>query len=208
MPKFGLLSFFLGCENDIYDGDDGERYMIDLMVCTNTKEVGGWQVIYTEDISNLAELRYSQYPQPEKYYACSVESYIGGNQLPNPYSTVYQQLKLKGSEIDNYNKLIEKVNADPDMDENWDNMIMGYPQLIQMNPPEVFCERAFRGLDPYQQATSEELTKSSQWQMILQLTSDTQVDYIWGDGGHFYFYGNREKMANGDFSETWVYFEN
>lgn len=184
------------------------RYYVARLICTNSKEVGGWQVVYTEGISELTELRYSQYPQPEKYHACCVEADIGGNQLPDVYSTVYQRLNLKGGEIDNYNKLLEKVNIDPDIDENWDNMFMGYPLLIQMNPPEIFCERAMQGLDPYQRETKKELKDSSKWAMMIQLTSDSNTDYIWGDGGHFYFYGNREKIAKGDFSETWVYFEN
>jgi len=208
LPKVGLLSFFLGCENTTYDGNDGEKYMVDLMVATNPKDIGGWRVIYTKEISTLTELRYSKSPMPEKYNACSVEANIGGNQLPDVYSTVYQQLKLKGNEIDNYNKLLEKINIDKNNDELWDSLLMGYSQILQMNPPEIFCERAKQGLYPYQQETKKQLNDSSKWAMIIQLTSDSNVDYIWGDGGYFYFYGNREKIVKGDFSETWVYFEN
>ena len=208
LPKVGLLSFFLGCENTTYDGSEGEKYMVDLMVGTNPKDVGGWQVIYTEEKSTLTELRYSKSPMPEKYHACSVKANTGGNQLPDVYSTVYQQLKLKGNEIDNYNKLLEKVNLDEDSDEMWDSLLMGYPQILQMNPPEIFCELANHDLDPYQQETKKQLNDSSKWAMIIQLTSDSNIDYLWGDGGYFYFYGNRKKIAKGDFSETWVYFEN
>jgi len=208
LPKTGLLSFFLGCEDDCYATDNDERYMVDLMVCTNSKELGGWKVIYTKDTGSLTELRYSLSPVPEKYYTCSAEACSGGNQLPDVYSTAYNKLNLKGVEIDNYNMLLEKINLDDEDYDKWDSLLMGYPSLIQLNPPEIFCERAMLGLDPYKIETKKELDDSSQWAMIIKLTSDHKVDYIWGDGGYFYFYGNREKIAKGDFSETWVYFEN
>ncbi len=208
LPKQGLLSFFLGCTDDSYNRSGKNFYMVDLLIGCEAHHQEGIKIIYTEDLKELTEVKNSESILPESFNSCEIIPTLGGNPLPDVNSTVYEQLLLKGAEVDNYNKLLDKVNADSDLDENWDNLFMGYPQLIQMNPPEIFCERAKLGLDPYQKATKKELDASSRWTMILQLTSDPNPDFIWGDGGHFYFYSNREKTLKGDFSESWVYFEN
>jgi uncharacterized protein YwqG len=49
---------------------------------------------------------------------------------------------------------------------------------------------------------------ASRWGLLLQLTSNADANFIWGDGGHFYFYGRRDAMTEGDFSDVWVVFEN
>jgi uncharacterized protein YwqG len=208
LPKQGLLSFFLGCTDESYNRSGKNYYMVDLLIGCEALHQEGIKIIYTKDLDKLMEVKNTESILPELFNSCEIIPTLGGNPLPDVHSTVYEQLLLKGVEVDNYNKLLDKVNVDRDTDENWDNLFMGYPQLIQMNPPEIFCERAKLGLDPYQKASEKELNASSQWAMILQLTSDPKPDFIWGDGGHFYFYSNREKVLKGDFSESWVYFEN
>ena len=76
------------------------------------------------------------------------------------------------------------------------------------------CELAATGNDPFSfppEGTDEyqNLIKSaSEWGLLLQLTSDDNPGFLWGDAGHLYFYGKRIEMEQGDFSNIWVNYEN
>ena len=49
---------------------------------------------------------------------------------------------------------------------------------------------------------------ASRWGLLLQLTSDINPEFLWGDAGNLYIYGVLEDMENGDFSECYLNFEN
>jgi hypothetical protein len=41
---------------------------------------------------------------------------------------------------------------------------------------------------------------AGEWGLLLQLTSNSDAGFLWGDAGHFYFYGHRGAMEKGDFT--------
>jgi len=45
------------------------------------------------------------------------------------------------------------------------------------------------------------------WGLLLQLVSDDNADFMWGDAGHFYIYGPRSEMEQGNFDNCYANFE-
>jgi uncharacterized protein YwqG len=213
LPKSGLLSFFLGCGDETYekDGDRRSRYMVDPTVGTRDGVNDGWKVIFTESTENLERRRCSESPLPELFEPCAVGFRARGLSLPDEDTVAYSLLEFEDDERDDYNELLSQLKPS---DECFSEQLMGFPQLIQGTPPEMMCELAFRGLDPWRypdQASDgypDLANGASGWGLLLQLTSNSSAKFCWGDAGHLYFYGDRHAMEAGDFSKIWVNFEN
>lgn len=213
LPKTGLLSFFLGCGADTYvpDGQTSERYLVDLMLGTAASDRGGWQVIYSADATHLQRRTWQVVPLPELFAPCAVSFKPGGNRLPGTGSVAYTLLPFTAEQRDDYNDILAQTQSEPTSERH---LLLGQPDLIQSTPPEWMCELASRGddpwlaIDPADPRYVEPATAAARWGLLLQLYSDDAANYLWGDGGHFYFYGPREAMAAGDFSGVWVNFEN
>jgi uncharacterized protein YwqG len=202
LPKQGLLSFFIGCDEDTYtkDGDPRERYMIDEMVGTDAGTNAAWRVIHTIDTASLVRSACRDAPLPELSEPCAVHFAKGALALPDENAVAYEMLPFDADERDRYNELIEHLQPD---DESTSEQLLGYPQLLQFTPPEWMCESSANGRDPWRMLAQA----ASEWGLLLQLTSNGDADFMWGDAGHLYFYGKREPMERGDFSGVWVSYE-
>lgn len=214
LPLTGLLSFFVGCSDDTYDSDEDsrQRFMLDLELGNDRSRRDGWRVIYSPDTSALERVVYLNEPLPEIFPPCEIRAGIGGKELPDEQAVIYEQLGLKPAEQYAYNALLSQLQGDAE--EAPENQLMGYPSLLQGHPPELACEMSVRGLDPLGALPQDEilqqeiLVAATEWSLLLQLTSDEHANFIWGDGGQFYFYGKRKEMERGDFSSVWIYWEN
>ena len=57
----------------------------------------------------------------------------------------------------------------------------------------------------YQDPRAKELEKTcAEWQLLLQLDSDDDIGFMWGDCGMLYYWGREASLARGDFSRTWM----
>ena len=215
LPKAGLLSFFLGCDEQTYKkgNDQRLRYMADLMLGTEAKTNDAWRVTYHPLLSDMQRSTFNGPIYPELFEPCSLSFFASGLSMPDENTAIYPALKvtMNASELTDYDDILSQLkSADKQMTEQ----LMGYPQLLQFTPPEMQCELSFRGQDPWQfpaarsEAHKELVQRCNQWTLLLQLTSNSAADFLWGDAGHFYFYGDRDAMERGDFSKVWVNFEN
>lgn len=215
LPSAGLLSFFLGCMPDTYEkqGDPRSRYMVDLMASTEVQAPDAWVVMHHQKTDDLQRRLFDRTPLPELFEPCSVRFVRGGLTLPDELTMAYPLLTraMTEAERDDYNELVGQLKPD---NEYSSEQLMGYPELIQGTPPELMCELSARGQNPwtYPDPASQEFTdlatSASEWTLLLQLTSNSDADFCWGDAGHLYFYGDRAAMERGDFSKVWVNFEN
>ncbi len=211
LPKEGLLLFFLGCSDDTYESDElnREAYMLDLMLGVSSEQKAGWKVIYAKPDMTLQRTVYKGDILPEVFQPCLLRIMKGGMPLPHETTAAYDCLDLNQDERDNFNEVLDLIS-----EEYAENQLGGYSHLVQFTPPEFFCALASSGNDPYShpEKNTDELKllteQASEWGLLLQLTSDENPGFLWGDGGHFYFYGNRKEMEVGNFDSTWVYFEN
>lgn len=211
LPKAGVLFFFIGCSEETFENDhlNKETHMIDLMLGTKSEHQKSWKVIYANPDSELERKTIESGPLPELFSPCLLTMHKSPAAFPNEQTAAYELIKFGDEDKDNFNELLDVL-----AEEYPQNQIMGYPHLLQYMPPEISCELARNGKDPYKlpEENSAEylslLEKASCYGLLLQLTSDENTDFCWGDAGHLYFYSNREKMRSGDFSESWVVFEN
>lgn len=210
LPKSGLLLFFMGCSDETYDNPrtKSETYMVDVMLGTEPDHKGAWQVLFAEENTSLERIHYPAQPGPDSFAPCLLSLSSGGLAIPDENSAAYENINFSSAEKDNYNEVIDLIRSD-----NWQHQLMGYPNLIQFTPPDMQCQLAASGKDPFkfpQEDTKEYkqlVQKASEWGLLLQLTSDDHPDFLWGDAGHLYFYGKREEMERGDFSKIWLSYE-
>jgi len=210
LPKQGLLLFFLGCIDDTYDNDacQCETYMVDPMLGTESTQKNAWKVIFADPNTPLQRTKFQGQPGPDMFAPCLLGVSRGGMPLPDEYTAAYVNIPFDQKERDNYNEVVDLLSS-----EDWQNQLMGYPNLIQFTPPDIQCELAATGNDPFSFPSEgsdeyKHLVKAaSDWGLLLQLTSDDKPGFLWGDAGNLYFYGKRSEMEQGDFSNVWINYE-
>jgi len=211
LPATGLLLFFMGCDSETFEDDTFgfDTYMVDLLLGSERNHRGGWQVIYAAEGDELERLIYDGAIKPQLFQPCQVKLQMVSKSLPDEHTVAYDRFKLSDDQRDQYNEVLDLLAA-----ENPENQLMGYPELIQFTPPEWYCagvlsgRQAFTFPDQDSEAYNALQEQACDWTLLLQLSSDDNPDFLWGDGGHLYFYGKREQMAGGQFDETWLFFEN
>lgn len=207
LPAEGLLSFFLGCNDETYskDGDTRERFLVDIVQDRDMGAAPGWSVLFSPPSSNLRRVEYDDAPLPELFEPAMMRFQAGGKAFPDEQSIVSNTLGLTAVERADYTELIEQLQSP-----NHEHQLLGYPSIIQFTPPELFCEVGDFDFPPDDDSAEFRAlaAKASEWTLLLQLFSDPTPDFLWGDGGHYYFYVRRKAMEKLDFSDTRVYFEN
>lgn len=90
------------------------------------------------------------------------------------------------------------------------HQIGGYPDVIQGDIMELKCELVSNGLfcgdasgysDPRAAALA---AGAAEWQLLLQLDTDDETGFMWGDCGLLYFWIRQSDLAKRDFDKCWV----
>lgn len=108
----------------------------------------------------------------------------------------------------------EAIDAYSDfLDEAYNDMpyhrLLGWPQLIQ-NDWRLECQLASHGIyvgDPsgYQSAEGQRLAAGAgDWQLLLQIDTDDDLDIMWGDCGRIYFCITKQALETRDFDSVWL----
>jgi len=83
------------------------------------------------------------------------------------------------------------------------HLLFGSPMEIQ-NPMEEMCQLCFHGFDEDSNADVTFLKEGvKDWQLLLQLDSDDNLDWLWGDAGMLYFWIRKQDLEKQDFSNVW-----
>jgi len=84
----------------------------------------------------------------------------------------------------------------------------GYAENVQ-GAMELECQLVTNGIwcgdasgynDPRRKALE---SGAADWRLLLQLDSDENVNWMWGDGGRLYFWIRKQDLAASDFSHIW-----
>ncbi len=212
LPKNGLLLFFIGCSEEVVEHENSDlnqkSYMMEIIFGSSEQDKNGCKVIYAKDTQNLIRQQYLADITPQLFYPCGLNFSKGGMPIPTEWSVAYSDLRLNQEEWENFNEVLDLL--DP-QDEQERHQLSGYPKLIQSTAPEIYCTLVSQGQDPWNQCNIEDpllLPEACELGLLIQFHSDHHADFIWGDGGHLYFYGKRKDMELGCFDDCWVYFEN
>jgi len=87
-------------------------------------------------------------------------------------------------------------------------MLFGSPMEVQ-NPMEEMCQLCFHGFDAveYDMNFDPEVAHLKEgvkdWQLLLQLDCDGNLDWMWGDAGMVYFWIRSQDLEPQNFSNVW-----
>ena len=87
--------------------------------------------------------------------------------------------------------------------------MFGWPDLIQ-NPMQLECQLAANGIyvggpEGYRDPRVEQLRAgAADWRLLLQIDSDDDVGWMWGDVGRLYFWLRKPDLAARAFEKSWL----
>ncbi len=82
----------------------------------------------------------------------------------------------------------------------------GWPDLIQA-PFWLECQLASSGIGPdrsQEARTRDVVGGASDWQLLMQIDSDEDAGFMWGDVGRLYFSIRRQDLAEQRFDRVWL----
>ena len=88
----------------------------------------------------------------------------------------------------------------------------GWPDLVQ-NSMQLDCQLAFSGIDlrsdaGYDDPRAAQLAGgAADWMLLLQVDTDDEAGWMWGDCGTLYYWIRRPDLLAGRFDRVWMIFQ-
>ncbi|MBX9938787.1 MAG: DUF1963 domain-containing protein [Candidatus Obscuribacterales bacterium] len=192
LPSAGLLSFFAAASEFSFGGNPSF-----------------WKVFYFDSKSSLKRAKrpssastWNNFPNGT-FPACSVDFELI-HTLPDPYSNRMHAIITQEEDREKYQELIMGWQGDALEDPT--HQLLGHPQLIQQ---DVFDE-CNEQVEQFDSRFSKQFAKPSQhlqdsvndWLLLLQIDSDDQAEFFWGDSGKLYFCIRRGDLAARNFDRV------
>lgn len=194
LPPTGTLFFFYDQEQCVWGFDPKHR--------------GGWQVLYhASDVRNLPE----RSPPNGRTKDCT---YPPRPVVPHRIDLLPDSQRLDRSDFDwdRDGEVYMEVRDAPFGDIKHHQML-GYPSPVQGDEMELECQLASNGIyvgdpDGYKHPRVPELKPGAgEWKLLLQLDSDDDLGWMWGDVGTLYFWIRESDARKADFSNVWMVFQ-
>jgi uncharacterized protein YwqG len=112
-------------------------------------------------------------------------------------------LELTDTESEIYSNLRDSVYSSLP-----EHQLAGWPKSIQ-GPMDLECQLVSNGIycggpAGYKDPRAEALRAgAAEWKLLLQLDSDRELDWMWGDMGKLYFLIRESDARNRDFTKAW-----
>jgi uncharacterized protein YwqG len=142
-----------------------------------------------------------------------VRTFPAYRMLPQAVTTIpdYGESSLDGLDADC--DVFEQLYADLDRDDEAPrHRMFGWPDLVQ-NPMQLECQLASSGIyvgDPtgYRHPRAAELAPgAADWILLLQLDTDDDIGWMWGDTGTIYYWIRRQDLLAARFDQAWMIFQ-
>jgi uncharacterized protein YwqG len=165
------------------------------------EDIGGWKVVYVEPDSGAVR---TDHPDLSEKPKRSV-SFKLLNIPPSPLSEMARPFNLTLAEVSIYSKRLDAF-----FDGQPTHQIGGYPDLMQCDDMRVACEFANRECFDWDKPHTkhpryEEFAQgAADWRLLLQLDTDDDVDFLWGDSGKIYFWVRKQDARKKDFKNVWL----
>ncbi|MCH9696468.1 MAG: DUF1963 domain-containing protein, partial [Gammaproteobacteria bacterium] len=199
LPKQGILAFFLS---------DTELGIEATFTPSKPGDQRAWQVYYFPSISSLTTSGKNQVvPDGENviYSQASLKFSKKGRVMPEVDSMLIDLLCLSDAEKEDYFQFVKQIPKS-----YYDHQLLGYPGLIQNDSLEMECEMFTNSLEWQQFSALEGAEKdgfkqsASEWILLLQLSSDNKLDWLWGDAGNLYWMIRRGDLKAQRFDQVQV----
>ena len=194
LPDEGLLSFFYDVAEQPWGYDPNDR--------------DGFHVFHFTQVPD--RLQRMQHPAVlDEPIESAVLHFRNESTLPSwesPYAENVADI-LTEEQQDTYNDFLCDW-SDEETTEQTTHRIDGHPDMIQ-GDMYLQCQLVTNGLycgdaTGYNHPLRKELEPHAKdWQLLLQLDSEDDLGYMWGDSGRLYFWIRKEDCKNKKFDKAW-----
>jgi uncharacterized protein YwqG len=133
--------------------------------------------------------------------------------LPRTVTTIPDHGEPSLDEMNADYAVFRQLHADLDRDDvaPWHRMF-GWPDLVQ-NPMQLECQLAANGIylgdgKGYRHPRAAELAPGAEdWLLLLQLDTDDEIGWMWGDTGTIYYWIRRLDLLTARFDQAWMIFQ-
>ena len=187
LPDNGLLSFFYDAEQSTWGFDPKDR--------------GSWHVALFSQHKLVRNELPESLPDYSRYSPCEV-TFGEDLTLPGWETLFVKSLNLADDELDAYLDTF-------DDEETAGHHLFGHPQEIQ-GAMQLECQLASNGVycgnaEGYKNPKVAKLQAgASDWVLLLQIDSDDNPGWMWGDCGCLYFWITKHDLAEGAFNRVWM----
>ncbi len=180
-------------------------------------EKGSWRVLYSR--SNIQKLKRTPNPaknrEKEEIYTPNQIVFSEDISIPYFHSLIIE--KLMGDDhnySDLYTDFINERGMDWSMnralgEKNSDHHLFGYDFPVQ-GEMQLQCQLSSNGLyhgelSDYEKNRRKELEKDTyRWRLLLQIDSDENPGWMWGDAGKLYFWINEDDLKKNNYDDVWM----
>lgn len=169
----------------------------------DAEDADGWRIVFLppEDLHTLEELD----PPTDDAEACPFfqEVFVRFRRqrtLPGPDSPVLSALDLEDAELDQYSEITGQLEDEhrplhqffgfPNQEQGTD-----MPEEARRLAPQVFREAPAAPSKP----------DGDEWVMLLQLDTDDEAGFMWGDMGRLHFWIRRDDLRYRRFERVWMF---
>jgi uncharacterized protein YwqG len=185
LPEDGLLTFFFAAQEQPWGSEPSDR--------------GGWRV-YLFPKEGLVQATAPEEPAPKHRLILEpMDSYPSGERLSD------DDWDLDDDQLEEVDGLVEAA-----FDGQPTHQLGGYPAPIQNDEMGYSCELAFHGFGggTGKKVTADEIARFREsgdcWRLLLQLDSDEEAGFCWGDVGKLYFWIREDDLRAHNFDDVWV----
>jgi uncharacterized protein YwqG len=128
--------------------------------------------------------------------------------IPDPDEPALERLRRSGvGQL--YDELYQGLRGG---DQGPRHRMFGWPDLVQ-NPMQLECQLASSGIyvggaAGWRDPRVPQLTGgAAEWMLLLQVDTDDEAGWMWGDVGTLYYWIRRPDLAAGRFDRVWMIFQ-
>ena len=190
LPASGLLFFFYDQEQGVWGYDPKDR--------------GAWQVVYHAGSRTDLKERTAPAGLPPHCIFRSRPVLPHRIELLPDSDRLGRDAFTSDTDAETYCQLRQAVFADLPH-----HQMLGYPSPVQGDQMELECQLATNGIYlgdgdwPEHPRFSELRPGAGEWKLLLQLDSDNDTQWMWGDVGTLYFWVRERDARNANFSDVW-----
>lgn len=195
LPRAGWLLFFYDPEQEAWGFDPADR--------------GCSHVAYVDATATLVRRPLPDDMPDGGRFSVAALTFAQSQTKPDLYSPWVEALNLNEQQE---KALFEELDAHAgDLDPTI-HQIGGHPMPVQ-NAMELECQLASNGVRPgapmgHEPEPTESLKAGKfDWRCVLQLDSDDDIGWMWGDVGRIYFWMTENDIAERRFGNAWLIFQ-
>jgi uncharacterized protein YwqG len=189
LPKKGMLWFFYDANKQTYGENPGDA--------------DGWRILYHPDEQQLKRTTFpAQLPAKARFHAATLTL--------TPELTLAQQPQLELPELAwndddqaKYDPIFEQFYNEADTQAPR-HQLFGYPYTLQDDMREQ-CQLVTNNItDANDPRANEVLKGANDWQLLLQVDSDDDLNMQWGSAGMLYYWIKQADLQAQRFGHSWL----